>query len=166
MDNCQVDSLSLLPFHSENRIEKSPSIWLEDMEGSVLGIWSAHGEGRAYFPDRSLLYIIHEQQLAPIRFCDESRVFFIVWRFRYCDAKGDVTEAYPANPNGSPDGIAALCSSDGRHLAMMPHPERCFLTWQLPWYPKDLNLDPKGPSPWLKMFQNARKWKERFEMRN
>jgi phosphoribosylformylglycinamidine synthase len=43
---------------------------------------------------------------------------------------------------------------------MMPHPERCFLTWQLPWYPKDLGLEPKGPAPWIKLFQNAREWCE------
>ena len=66
----------------------------------------------------------------------------------------EVTEAYPFNPNGSPDGIAALCSDDGRHLAMMPHPERVFTTWQWPWMPpawKDLKA-----GPWLRMFQNAR----------
>jgi len=57
-------------------------------------------------------------------------------------------------------GIAALCSANGRHLAMMPHPERCFLTWQLPYHPKDLGLDPYGPAPWIKLFQNAREWAE------
>ncbi len=51
----------------------------------------------------------------------------------YCDASGAATEQYPFNPNGSLEGIAALCSPDGRHLAMMPHPERCFLMWQNPW---------------------------------
>lgn len=79
---------------------------------------------------------------------------------RYVDASGAPTEAYPFNPNGSPLGIAALCSSDGRHLAMMPHPERCFLTWQLPYHPADVGLQPKGPAPWLKLFQNARVWAE------
>lgn len=53
---------------------------------------------------------------------------------RYVDPSGKTTEAYPFNPNGSPDGIAALCSPDGRHLALMPHPERCFLGWQLPYH--------------------------------
>jgi phosphoribosylformylglycinamidine synthase len=43
---------------------------------------------------------------------------------------------------------------------MMPHPERCFLTWQLPYYPKDIGLEPKGPAPWIKLFQNAREWAE------
>jgi phosphoribosylformylglycinamidine synthase len=76
------------------------------------------------------------------------------------DASGAPTEAYPFNPNGSPLGIAALSSANGRHLAMMPHPERCFLTWQLPYYPSGLALDPKGPAPWIKLFQNAREWAE------
>ena len=64
-----------------------------------------------------------------------------------------ITESYPLNPNGSPHGIAALCSEDGRHLAMMPHPERCFMKWQWPWAPpawKD-----HAAAPWLKLFQNA-----------
>ena len=52
---------------------------------------------------------------------------------RYCDAAGTSTESYPFNPNGSPEGIAALTSPCGRHLALMPHPERCFLAWQNPW---------------------------------
>lgn len=50
---------------------------------------------------------------------------------RFVDDANSPTEAYPFNPNGSPDGIAGLCSEDGRHLAVMPHPERCFLTWQV-----------------------------------
>jgi phosphoribosylformylglycinamidine synthase len=80
---------------------------------------------------------------------------------RYCDADGTVTEQYPFNPNGSPAGIAALCSPNGRHLAMMPHPERCFLEWQHPWHPRDLpGLAPGGPGPWLRLFQNAREWCE------
>lgn len=80
---------------------------------------------------------------------------------RYCDAKGAPTEQYPFNPNGSPAGIAALCSPDGRHLAMMPHPERCFLAWQLPWYPRGMEgLEAACPGPWLKLFQNAREWCE------
>ena len=64
----------------------------------------------------------------------------------YCDASGAATEQYPFNPNGSPEGIAALCSPDGRHLAMMPHPERCFMMWQNPWW---VLLAP-GPGCWLR----------------
>eukprot|EP00262_Sarcandra_glabra_P004219 TRINITY_DN1518_c0_g3_i3.p1 TRINITY_DN1518_c0_g3~~TRINITY_DN1518_c0_g3_i3.p1 ORF type:complete len:535 (-),score=84.68 TRINITY_DN1518_c0_g3_i3:316-1881(-) len=124
-------------------IENSPSIMFKGMEGSTLGVWSAHGEGRAYFPDRSVLDCILESNLAPLRYCDDT---------------GSITEVYPFNPNGSPLGVAALCSPDGRHLAMMPHPERCFMMWQFPWYPKEWEVEKKGPSPWLRMFQNAREW--------
>jgi phosphoribosylformylglycinamidine synthase len=88
----------------------------------------------------------------------------ILWKMtsvcfcRYCDSQQNVTEAYPSNPNGSPAGIAALCSPNGRHLAIMPHPERCFLMWQNPWYPTAAALQADGPSPWLKLFQNAQDW--------
>ncbi|KAJ8752513.1 hypothetical protein K2173_004801 [Erythroxylum novogranatense] len=125
------------------KIESSPAIMLKGMEGSTLGVWAAHGEGRAYFPDDGVLDRVVYSNLAPVR---------------YCDDEGNPTEAYPFNVNGSPLGVAAICSPDGRHLAMMPHPERCFLMWQFPWYPKHWNVDKKGPSPWLKMFQNAREW--------
>jgi len=78
-------------------------------------------------------------------------------------AKCPVFALYPFNPNGSPMGIAALTSANGRHLAMMPHPERCFMMWQMPWYPKDTltHMDNKGPSPWFRLFQNARVWCEK-----
>ncbi|KAF8081166.1 hypothetical protein N665_0902s0019 [Sinapis alba] len=124
-------------------IKDSPSIMLKGMEGSTLGVWAAHGEGRAYFPDEGVLDRMLHSDLAPLRYCDDD---------------GSVTEAYPFNLNGSPLGIAAICSPDGRHLAMMPHPERCFLMWQYPWYPKSWDVEKAGPSPWLKIFQNARDW--------
>ncbi|MEQ2171776.1 hypothetical protein GOODEAATRI_014168 [Goodea atripinnis] len=76
---------------------------------------------------------------------------------RYLDDQGCPTEEYPLNPNGSPQGIAGLCSRDGRHLAMMPHPERCTLSWQWPWAPRDLRPS-LTPSPWLRMFRNAAAW--------
>ena len=124
-------------------IKDSPAIMFKGMEGSTLGVWAAHGEGRAYFPDGSVLDHVIDSNLAPIRYCDDD---------------GKPTEVYPFNLNGSPLGVAAICSPDGRHLAMMPHPERCFLMWQFPWYPKQWNVDKAGPSPWLRMFQNAREW--------
>eukprot|EP00878_Enallax_costatus_P000493 GHUV01000586.1.p1 GENE.GHUV01000586.1~~GHUV01000586.1.p1 ORF type:complete len:953 (+),score=239.62 GHUV01000586.1:313-2859(+) len=124
---------------------ESPSIWLKGMGGSTIGVWAAHGEGQVLFPDAAVQAAVQQHNLAPIR---------------YVDPEGNPTEAYPFNPNGSPQGIAALCSANGRHLAMMPHPERCFLTWQLPYYPKDIGLDPYGPAPWVKLFQNAREWAE------
>ena len=122
----------------------SPSIMLAGMEGSVLGIWVAHGEGRAYFPDERI-FSETEFGLAPLRYVDDD---------------GSITEAYPFNPNGSPAGIAGLCSPDGRHLALMPHPERTVLTWQWGWLPEDLKQS-LTVSPWLRMFQNAREWCEK-----
>ncbi|KAL5554538.1 hypothetical protein UlMin_041939 [Ulmus minor] len=124
-------------------IKDSPAIMFKGMEGSTLGVWTAHGEGRAYFPDDGVFDRVLHSNLAPVRYCDDD---------------GIETEEYPFNMNGSPLGIAAICSPDGRHLAMMPHPERCFLMWQYPWYPHEWNVDKSGPSPWLKMFQNARAW--------
>jgi len=123
------------------KILPSPSIMLKGMEGSQIGVWIAHGEGRAYFPDRAILDRVIEKNLAPIR---------------YVDDEGNITESYPFNPNGSPLGITALCTEDGRHLAMMPHPERAFLLWQWPWMPEAWKK--LKASPWLKIFQNARDW--------
>ncbi|TNF54766.1 phosphoribosylformylglycinamidine synthase, partial [bacterium] len=129
---------------SSVKIMSSPSLMLQGMEGSVLGIWVAHGEGRAYFPDEDIYREIEDSRLAPIRYVDDD---------------SEVTMKYPFNPNGSHEGIAALCSRDGRHLAIMPHPERTFLTWQWPWMPESWRKNLKV-SPWLQMFQNARKWCE------
>lgn len=124
------------------RIRKSPAIMLQGMEGSTFGVWVDHGEGYLHFPDRELLTEVMIKNLAPIVFVDDN---------------GESTEQYPYNPNGSPLGITALCSPDGRHLAMMPHPERVFRLWQWPWMPLDWKTKLKA-SPWLKMFQNAREW--------
>lgn len=127
--------------------EDTPAVMLRGMGGASIGVWCAHGEGQALFPDDRVRERVLSSGLAPIRYVDP--------------ATGEPTEGYPANPNGSPAGVAALCSADGRHLAMMPHPERCFLAWQLPWSPPELALDPYGPGPWLKLFQNAREWAEK-----
>ena len=119
----------------------SPSVLLSGMEGSRLGVWVAHGEGRLVYPDQSIQNEVMKGNLAPLA---------------YVNPHGNQTEEYPYNPNGSPDGITALCSPNGRHLAMMPHPERCFRLWQWPWMPSPWrSLD---ASPWLRMFQNARTW--------
>ncbi|OGW32091.1 MAG: phosphoribosylformylglycinamidine synthase [Nitrospirae bacterium GWF2_44_13] len=126
------------------KIFPSPSIMLKGMEGSTLGIWVAHGEGRAYFPKEDILNKIGKDSLAPVR---------------YVDDKGKITESYPFNPNGSVNGIAALCSPDGRHLAIMPHPERTFQKWNWAWMPEEWKKNLKA-SPWLRLFQNARKWCE------
>lgn len=126
------------------KILSSPSIMLSGMEGSVLGVWTAHGEGKFVFPHPTMLNAVIGQRLAPVR---------------YTEDYGFEVESYPFNPNGSPCGIAALCTPDGRHLAMMPHPERAFLDWQWPWMPDELKSE-TGFSPWLQMFINARKWCE------
>ena len=120
----------------------SPAIMLQGMAGSRLGVWVAHGEGRLHVPEPKLMESILEQGLAPLRFVD---------------ADNQPTIQYPFNPNGSPEGITALCTPDGRHLAMMPHPERLSnQRWQWPWMPKSwTNLE---ASPWLRMFQNAHAW--------
>jgi phosphoribosylformylglycinamidine synthase len=127
--------------YSTVTIQDSPAIMLDGMSGSTLGVWVAHGEGRLHFPDESIKDQVMEAKLAPIRYVDDSNT---------------VTEAYPFNPNGSVEGIAALCSPDGRHLAMMPHPERCITTWQQPYKPKEWSSLECGP--WIRMFQNAKWW--------
>jgi len=112
------------------------------MEGATLEVWVAHGAGRAHFPIREIEEKVLAGGLAPVRYADDA---------------AEATTVYPMNPNGSPHGIAALTSEDGRHLAIMPHPERSFLSWQWGWTP----LEWKGKttaSPWLRMFQNAREW--------
>ena len=119
----------------------SPSILLRGMEGSILGVNVAHGEGKLLLPDSYLENEIRALELAPLA---------------YVDANGNPTEAYPYNPNGSPHGWTALCSPDGRHLAMMPHPERSFLKWQWPYLPEQFRQ--LEASPWLQLFQNAYTW--------
>jgi phosphoribosylformylglycinamidine synthase len=115
------------------RIEDSPSVLLAGMAGSRIPIVVSHGEGRA-------------------RFDDETQRAAAVVAMRYVDGEGRVTQAFPANPNGSPDGIAGLTSRDGRATLMMPHPERVFRTVQLSWAPAGWGED----SPWLRLFRNAR----------
>jgi phosphoribosylformylglycinamidine synthase len=126
------------------KILKSPSIMLKGMEDSILGIWVAHREGHLFCPDRGILSEISAKHLAPVV---------------YTDDKGMPSVKYPYNPNSSPSGFTGLCSPDGRHLAMMPHPERAFLLWQWAWVP-EIWKSGAGISPWLRMFQNAREWCE------
>lgn len=121
------------------RIFPSPSIMLKGMEGSILGIHVAHGEGRFLTKNKSLLNKIISKNLAPVRFVDDY---------------GNPTEEYPFNPNGSPLGISALCSEDGRHLAIMPHPERTALRHRWHYWPEE--WEKIKNSPWLRMLQNAR----------
>jgi len=120
------------------KVAPSPAVLLRGMEGSSLGVWVAHGEGRAHFPRDASLQAVLKGSQAPLRYINDA-----------CE----VTQEYPHNPNGSPEGIAALCSPDGRHLAMMPHPERCFVKWQCPWAPPEWEAN--ASAPWLRLFQNA-----------
>ena len=126
------------------QIQDSPAIMFKNMAGASLGVWVAHGEGRAFFPRADVLDRVLCENLSPVRYVDDNNT---------------ATEAYPFNPNGSPHGIAGLCSPDGRHLALMPHPERTFLKWQWGYMPTDWKRDLQA-SPWLQIFQNAREWCE------
>lgn len=101
--------------------------------------------GKMVFRSEAVFRHVKSRSLVPIHYVDDS---------------GEATSVYPFNPNGSPEGIAALCSEDGRHLAIMPHPERCFLPWQCQWMPKEY-LGKLEFSPWMKMFQNAFEWCQR-----
>ncbi|MEE2731191.1 MAG: phosphoribosylformylglycinamidine synthase [Pseudomonadota bacterium] len=120
-------------------VQQSNSILLQGMEGSQLPIAVAHGEGRAEF--KAADQIAQAQQAGGIA-------------LRYVDNWGSVTETYPANPNGSPQGITGLTNADGRVTIMMPHPERVYRTVQNSWYPKEWGQD----GVWLRLFRNGRKW--------
>jgi phosphoribosylformylglycinamidine synthase len=135
------------------KILESPAIMFKGMADSTLGIWVAHGEGRLHFPDPTLMDEVIAKKLVPVVFVDDEG-----------RADGKISQSYPFNPNGSPFGMAGLCTPDGRHLAMMPHPERSFLKWQWPWMPGYMN-DGIKESPWIQMFQNAREWCEKIEGR-
>jgi len=114
-------------------IVSSPSIFFTGMEGSRLPVVTAHGEGRAFFdsPDHARRAIVAA---------------------RFVDNRGNPTETYPLNPNGSPGGITALTTADGRFTIVMPHPERVFRSVQLSWRPDGWGED----SPWMRAFRNAR----------
>ncbi|AUN95099.1 phosphoribosylformylglycinamidine synthase [Pseudazoarcus pumilus] len=116
-------------------IVESPSILFAGMAGSRMPIVVSHGEGRAVFSS------------------DADRAGAIA-AVRYVDNRGAVAEKYPANPNGSSDGLTGFTTPDGRFTIMMPHPERSFRTVQMSWAPESLGED----SPWARMFRNARVW--------
>ncbi|HMN92934.1 MAG TPA: phosphoribosylformylglycinamidine synthase [Hydrogenophaga sp.] len=113
----------------------SPSLFLQGMAGSRLPIAVAHGEGFANFRHRG----DPEKAIAAMRFVDNH---------------GAATEQYPFNPNGSPDGLTAVTTADGRFTAMMPHPERVFRNIQMSW----TSGNPSDPSPWMRIWRNARRW--------
>jgi phosphoribosylformylglycinamidine synthase len=110
-------------------IPKNKSVMLGSLEGSRLGIWVAHGEGKFNLPMKEENYDI-------------------AMKYTYSD--------YPGNPNGSHYNVAAICSSDGRHLVMMPHIERALFPWNWAYYPRNRKND--EVSPWITAFVNAREW--------
>ncbi|MFT2098625.1 phosphoribosylformylglycinamidine synthase [Marinomonas sp. 2405UD66-6] len=120
-------------------VQKSNSILLAGMEGSRMPIAVAHGEGQTeYRNEADLAELVSSAQVA----------------LRYVDNYGQATERYPLNPNGSAEGVTGLTSLDGRVTIMMPHPERVYRTVQHSWHPSDW----EEQAPWLRLFQNARKW--------
>ena len=115
-------------------VTESPSILLAGMVGSRLPVAVAHGEGRTLFSG------------------DDAQHALVAGR--YVDNHGRVTMTYPLNPNGSPEGVTALTSADGRATILMPHPERVFRTVTHSWHPDDWGED----GPWMRLFRNARAW--------
>jgi phosphoribosylformylglycinamidine synthase len=108
------------------------SVMLRPLAGATLGVWVAHGEGTFDLPPAA------------------EGGYSVALRYAY--------DAYPANPNGSPNAVAGVCSADGRHLAMMPHPERAVHPWTCAYVP-DLNRQDEV-TPWIEMFVSAREWVE------
>ncbi|SDY41724.1 phosphoribosylformylglycinamidine synthase [Allochromatium warmingii] len=119
------------------KVEATPSALLAGMAGSRMPIAVAHGEGRAEFRDAAHLIAAEPWVVA-----------------RYVENDGQIATRYPANPNGSPNGIAGLTTTDGRVTILMPHPERVFRTVQNTWSPNNWGQD----GPWLRLFRNARVW--------
>ena len=112
----------------------SPSLFFADMAGSMMPIAVSHGEGRVMYRDAA-----HAAQALPT--------------LRYVDHRGEATETYPLNPNGSAGGLTGFTTTDGRFSILMPHPERVSRAAQLSWKPEGM----AGASPWLRMFRNARR---------
>jgi phosphoribosylformylglycinamidine synthase len=136
-------------------VQASPSILFDGMAGSRMPIVVAHGEGYADFSSDITPASGHESSLK-LRFANTDRLAAAqpLVTLRYVDNTGHPTEAYPLNPNGSPQGITGLTTPDGRFSIMMPHPERVFRAVQNSWYPREWQEN----GAWLRMFQNARKW--------
>jgi len=124
---------------SSVEIMDSPSIFLAGMAGTRLPVAVAHGEGYADFRRQG----------------DAAKV---IRAMRYVDHHGQATEAYPFNPNGSPDGLTAVTTADGRFTALMPHPERVTRNVMMSWHPKRWGETDTGgmDTPWMRFFRNAR----------
>jgi len=119
-------------------VAASPSLLLDGMVGSRMPIAVSHGEGFVEVRSDAHLAQLEQKGLVALRFVDNF---------------GKVTQQYPANPNGSPNGITAVTSESGRVTIMMPHPERVFRTVSNSWHPAEWGED----SPWMRIFRNARK---------
>ena len=119
------------------RVEESPSILMQSMAGSYMPIAVSHGEGRAEFANSSALENLQQSNQIALRYLENNL---------------QIAEKYPANPNGSPDGITGVTSTDGRATLMMPHPERVFRTVLNSWHPEEWGED----SGWMRLFRNAR----------
>lgn len=118
------------------RVERTKSVLLKGMQDSILPIAVAHGEGYAQMSEQSLNELTRHGQIA----------------LRYVDSQGNPTEHYPLNPNGSPEGITGVCSTDGRVTLMMPHPERTLRAVNHSWKPDEWTND----GAWMRLFRNAR----------
>ncbi|WP_304335586.1 phosphoribosylformylglycinamidine synthase subunit PurQ, partial [Conchiformibius steedae] len=118
------------------RVPQSSSLILAEMTGAMLPVVVSHGEGRADFSEHGALDTINIA-------------------LQYIDGTGEVTQTYPLNPNGSPQGIAGVSSTDGRVTIMMPHPERVFRSAQMSWCPD--NWKDSDTSAWYRLFAGARK---------
>ncbi len=138
------------------KMEKSPSLFFRDMEGSVIPIAVAHGEGYTEFPDAHAAQVFSDSGLVCARFVDNKQALALVQPSKARSATEDpiYTEQYPLNPSGSPFGLTALTTTTGHVTIMMPHPERVFRTQAMSWHPPGWGED----SPWMKMFYNARDW--------
>ena len=121
------------------RIEQSNSIMLSNMQGTVMPIAVSHGEGRAEFSSPAGLVNLNNSNQIALRFLENDL---------------QIASRYPANPNGSPEGISGVTSADGRVTLMMPHPERVFRTVLNSWHPQDWGED----SGWMRIFRNARQF--------
>jgi phosphoribosylformylglycinamidine synthase len=112
-------------------VPENNSVMFDSLSGMQLGAWVAHGEGKFSLPSKD--------------------GYEVVGKYAH--------SSYPANPNGSDGDVAAICSTDGRHLAMMPHLERAFFPWQCGYYPASRKND--EVTPWVEAFVNARRWVEK-----
>ncbi len=119
------------------QVQESNSLLLQGMAGSSMPLVVAHGEGRAEFASEGQIQKVSDQVA-----------------IRYVDSQRNIANHYPANPNGSPEGIAGLTNADGRVTIMMPHPERIFRTVANSWSDESWG----EYSPWMRLFRNARVW--------